>query len=160
MQRDEQCFEFAVLNRRARVRRFVALALALLCAPGCGSGGTVEVAKNPAVLNMRKFAAAYMEATAKLKHPPQNAEEFRAYYAKIGDPKELLVSPIDGAELVVAWGVDLQKYRPTGEHWPIWAYEANSHGGKRWVLELYRPMELTDEALRAATFVSGFKGPS
>jgi len=159
LQRDEQCFEYAVLSRRARVRRLVALTLVLLCAQGCGSGGTVEVAKNPVVLNMRKFAAAYIEATAKLKHPPQSAAEFRSYYAKIGDPKELLVSPIDGAELVVAWGADLQKYRAAGEHWPVWAYEANSHGGKRWVLELYRPMELTDEALRTATFVSGFKGP-
>ena len=159
MRQDERFFELAAARRCGRVRRLVAMALALVCAQGCGSRGTVEVAKNPTVLSMRKFAAAYMEATKKLKHPPQSADEFRSYYSKIGDPKDLLVSPIDGAALVVAWGVDLQKYRATGEHWPVWAYEAKSHGGKRWVLELYRPMELTDEALRAATFVSGFKGP-
>lgn len=132
---------------------------ALLGAPGCGSSGTVEVPKNPTVLNLRRFAAAYMEATKSLKHPPRNAEEFRTHYSKIGDAKELLVSPIDGAELVVAWGTDLGKSPTTGENWPVWAYEANSRRGKRWVLELHRPRELTDEALRKATFVPGFKSP-
>jgi hypothetical protein len=159
LRQDNRLFEVAAARRCGRVCRLVAMAVALLCASGCGSSGTTEVPKNLTVLQMRKFAAAYLEATKKLKHPPQSAEEFRTYYSKIGDPKELLVSPTDGAELVVAWGVDLQKYRPVGEHWPVWAYEANSHGGKRWVLELYRPMQLTNEALRSATFVSGFKGP-
>ncbi len=71
----------------------------------------------------------------------------------------MLNSPIDGAELVVKWGVDLKTLRPQDNKQPVWGFERNSRGGKRWVLQARLPVEMSDQELRDAVFVPGLKSP-
>lgn len=108
---------------------------------------------------MRNLSTAYMQATLALGHPPKNAQELTPYLAKLGDVKELLKSPIDGEDLVIAWGVDMRSLKRQGSDFPIWVYEKNDHNGKRWVLQERNPMEMTNEQLANAPFAPGFKKP-
>ena len=108
---------------------------------------------------LRNFTMAYLHATNALNRPPRNAEELKPYLTKIGDPKELLSSPRDGAEWIVHWGADLRKLPAQGDKSPVWLYEKNPHAGKRWVLRERNPMELADEEFRNSLFAPGFKPP-
>lgn len=127
---------------------------------GCGASKPIEVEIAPTYNNLRNLTLAYMQATMSLNHPPANAEQLRPFLAKMGDPKELLSSPIDGEELVIHWGVDLRSLRAKGNDWPIWVYEKNAHNGKRWVIQERNPIELTEEQFQQSLFAPGMKKPS
>ncbi len=80
------------------------------------------------------------------------------YLTKLGDPKAILSSPVDGVPLIIQWGTDLQKQQDG--HFLVWGYEKNSHNGKRWVLQGRLPIELTEEELRNVPFAPGLKKPN
>jgi len=133
----------------------------LLCgACGCGGSPQATVAIAPAHNNLRNLSLAYMQATTDLKRGPKNAQELKPYAAKAGyDLKEILNSPIDGAELVIQWGVDPRTLKSQDGKYPIWVYEKNPHGGKRWVLQGKSPVEMPEDELKNSPFAPGMKIP-
>jgi len=127
---------------------------------GCGGSSQTNIEVPKAHNNLRTLTKVYVEATDSLKHPPKNAEEFKAYAAKAGvDVKDLTTSPVDGAELVIQWGVDIRTLKSQDGKYPIWAYEKNPHSGKRWVLQSKYIAEMSEEEFKDSPLVPGMKRP-
>lgn len=149
----------SVKNDRLSLMR--GLALVLICAVvGCGnSAAQKELVLSPTYNNLRHLSLAYSQATSKLGRPPVSVEEIRPFLSKLGNPKELLQSPIDGAPFVIRWGVDMRRMRTADGNGIIWAYAANPHDGKRWVLQERHPAEMAEDDFRSASFAPGMKKP-
>jgi len=134
--------------------------LVLLGACGCGGSPQVKIEIPPAHNNMRNLTIAYLNATSALNRPPKNADELKTPAKTLGvEVKDLTTSPIDGAELVIQWGVDIRALKSQDGKYPIWAYEKNPHGGKRWVLQSRNPVEMTEEEFKSAPLAPGMKRP-
>lgn len=135
----------------------------LLCgAVGCGGGSAPQatVGIPPAHNNLRNLSIAYMQATTELKRGPKSAEELKPFAAKAGfELKELVNSAVDGAELVIHWGVDPRNLKSQDGKYPIWVYEKNLHSGKRWVIQGRSPVEMSDEEFKNSPLSPGMKKP-
>lgn len=146
--------------RWCRWTAVVAAAMAFASSSGCSSDAPRQAPDRPAFNNLQALCAGYIRATTALQRPPKNSDELRPFLAKIVDnPDQLLKSTVDGSDLVIYWGADLRTMKPQDGQLPIWAYEQNSHRGKRWVLQERRPKELTDEEFRRAPMAAA-KAPA
>jgi hypothetical protein len=139
----------------------LAMSLLLCGVVGCGApaGKSVEV---PSAFNsLHNLSMGYKFAMRGLQRPPRNADEIKPQLEKMvekpGDAKALLSSPTDGTDLIIQWGTDPVKQQE-GQH-VVWVYEKNASGGKRWVIQGWHPVEMTDEQLRNAQFAPGMKKP-
>jgi hypothetical protein len=127
---------------------------------GCGGSSTTTVEVPKAQNNLRNFTSTYLSATERLRRPPKNADELKTDATKLGyDLKELTTSPIDGADLVVQWGVDIKALKSQDGKYPIWAYAKNPHNGKRWVLQSRHPVEMSEEEFKESPLAPGMKRP-
>jgi len=128
---------------------------------GCGGESPKATIGIPAAHNnLRNLSIAYMQATTELKRGPKSAEELKPFATKAGfDIKEIVNSPIDGAELVIQWGVDPRNLKSQDGKYPIWVYEKNPHSGKRWVLQGKSPVEMSEDELKNSPLAPGMKKP-
>jgi hypothetical protein len=98
-------------------------------ANGCDSGTIVK--KPPDESNLRGIVRVYGIATRDLGRPPKSMDELTAIYAQADpDPAKYVRSPRDGEELVVVWGLDLER-QPADM---VVAYERKGSDGKRMVV--------------------------
>jgi hypothetical protein len=104
---------------------------------------------------------AYLRAADKLGRAPKGFEEIKPYLDG-KDSEEILVSPNDGENFVIIWGVDYHRLPPPKENpFTVGGYEKTGKGGKRYVLRYPRSVVLmTDEELRKAAFPPGHKPPA
>ena len=158
-----------VLVGRARFRLFLfvfgrpgcLLLLACLAAVGCGPSGVIPEANDPTRGNLAKLGQAYIRATINLNHPPENYEQLRPFLQEQGDPDQILVSPHDGEQFIIVWGVELRRLKAQGDAVPVIAYEQHGKDGRRYVLRGSRdPVILTDSQFRSAVFPEGYTPPS
>src|SRR5688500_1657546 len=88
----------------------IAFGLLLLSPCGCGSRPTVQAVPE-SHQNLRNISFAYAQATDSLGRGPLNKEELKPFLKKMGDPAEILRSPVDGQEFVIHWGLDYRKMK-------------------------------------------------
>ncbi len=147
------------------LRRFVRLSVRgvpdgvglflILILAGCQSGGPVSNGREGQDANLRTIGIAYAEATRSLGHPPRNREELLPSLQTHGDPKALLVSPVDGQPYVVLWEVDLEKGIPGSNEPVVLAYEQRGQSGNRFVLTALGPVTMTPSEFHNANFPHG-----
>jgi hypothetical protein len=137
-----------------RLSRPVFLAVLLLAAVlsmGCSGGGTA----GDSVGQMESLAAirnAYVAATNRLGHPPNNLEELKPSLAELGNVDTLLVSPNDKLPYVIVFGADPAKH--------VIAFEQQGTDGLRMVVYRRQPPKgLTREQLEQLEFPVGYKMP-
>ena len=146
--------------------RFVAGVLALfavcLGATGCGKPEPVQKEAQTSYQHLKAIRQAYMRATTELGRPPNNAKEILPYMqnASGGSKEDLLLSPDDGQEYKILWGVSGDDMQPDADgHYPILAYEQQGKDGMRYVLAVKDITTMTDEQLKKAPFPPGHKSP-
>ena len=117
---------------------------------GCPKGGDTGVdTEADHIVSVRK---AYLAATARLGHPPNNLEELKPSLAAQGNVDQLLISPNDGLPYVILYGTDPRKY--------VFAYEAKGKEGVRVVVD-QGPFakRVTTEEFDSLRFPPGYKKP-
>jgi hypothetical protein len=116
-------------RRAQRITVGLFVVLGIMAAIGC-DGGT-RVNKPPDESNLRGIVRVYGIATRDLGRPPKSMDELTAIYAQADpDPSKYVRSPRDGEELVVVWGLDLER-QPADM---VVAYERKGADGKRMVV--------------------------
>jgi hypothetical protein len=133
----------------------------LLGVAGCGTTGTpVEDRADPVRKQLEAIGVAYVHATSRLRHPPNNKQELLPALQEHGDPAKLLVSPNDGQEFVIVWGVDLKQIKALGDAVPIIAFEKDGKDGMRYVLRGRSDIvQMTAGQLKGAVFPSDYTPP-
>jgi hypothetical protein len=131
----------------------------VICLPACGSksGGNL----NPTEERLSRIGRAYVTSTYRIGHAPASFQDIKQ---DLGPDvsEDLLVSPRDGENFVILWGIDYNKIRPPSRDNPfvVGGYEKNGANGTRYVLCF--PMgvtSMTDEQFQKANFPPGHKAP-
>lgn len=134
-----------------RLTRGVAGSVLMLAAAvlgGCSKGESTGVdTEANSIVSLRK---AYVAATARLGHPPNNLEELRPQLAAEGNVEKLLISPNDGLPYVILYGADPRRY--------VIAYEAKGIEGVRVVIDQGQfAKRVTAEEFESLSFPPGKK---
>jgi hypothetical protein len=105
------------------------------------------------------FGKAYIQASAQLKRGPKDFSEIKSFLPSDAT-HDVLLSPNDGEEFVILWGVDFNKLPPGADPFYVGAYEKKGRDGKRYVLRFpIGVVTMTDDELRSAAFPPGHKPP-
>jgi hypothetical protein len=122
---------------------------------GCGSGDKPStITTDPTVIALDKLGGAYIRGTPKTK------VELLAIFKSCNHPKELLISPSDGQEFIIVYGVELKGLKVTGAQLPIVAFEKTGKDGKRYALRgMNTVVQLTEAELKSSVFPEGYKFP-
>jgi hypothetical protein len=146
-------------------RRCVTAFCLLICLAGFACGGrSTDVPGQEAPVSYQNFKLiqqAYLAASQALGHPPQNASELMPYlHGKMeADKATLLLSPDDGEEYKILWGVDALQPRMEDGKFPIIAYEQRGKEGTRYVMDGGHIRRMTDEQLKNAPWPPGHRAP-
>jgi hypothetical protein len=123
---------------------------------GCGKPTVVSsglVGDDPTASSLMIIGQAYKMANARLQRPPAKFEELKIYLKDVAKDnkrnyEDYLKSPRDGQPFEIIYGVnvleipvDPNDLRPL----PVYAHERLGQAGKRWVIRLMSPQELTDD---------------
>jgi hypothetical protein len=144
------------MSRFGRSLLYVGLLVAGVVSAGCAPKPVIILTPK-ATHNIHYVVTGYVEAEARLGHPPKNAEELKPFLKIFGDPDEVLVSPNDGLPFVVRYGT---KVGGVGG-FPIVAYEQKGQDGKRYVANTQvRVWQVTDDELARLRLSPSEKAPS
>ncbi|MCY2969667.1 MAG: hypothetical protein NTZ30_03240 [Planctomycetota bacterium] len=124
---------------------------------GCGSGDKPSaITTDPTIISLDKLGGAYIRGTP----PPKTKAELLAIFKSCNHPKELLISPSDGQEFIIVYGVELKGLKVTGAQLPIVAFEKTGKDGKRYALRgMNTVVQLTEAELKSSVFPEGYKFP-
>lgn len=103
--------------------------------------------------NLGKVYRAYRQAAVKLKRAPKDVKELTPHMEDKSN--QALISPRDGQEYVIVWGVDLLKLRPDPVNPLVFAYERKGQDGMRYVLTETGPRLMAEADFRRAQFPQG-----
>ena len=122
---------------------------------GCGSGDKPStITTDPTIIALDKLGGAYIRGTPKTK------AELLSIFKSCNHPKELLISPSDGQEFIIVYGVELKGLKVTGAQLPIVAFEKTGKDGKRYALRgMNTVVQLTEAELKSSVFPEGYKFP-
>jgi hypothetical protein len=128
---------------------------------GCGTTGSpVLDQEDPVRHQLQAIGTAYIKASNRLKHPPANRQELLSALEPGDDPAVLLVSPNDGQEFVIVWGVELRQLKARGDAVPIIAFEKEGKDGMRYVLRGRADVvRMTPGQLKGAAFPPDYVPP-
>ncbi|NBT62896.1 MAG: hypothetical protein EBT02_14120 [Planctomycetia bacterium] len=91
--------------------------LSIVMLMGCGTGDKPStVTTDPTIIALDKIGSAYIRGTPKTK------AELLSIFKSCNHPKELLISPSDGQEFIIVYGVELKGLKVTGAQLPIVAF--------------------------------------
>jgi len=142
------------MNRTPILAGFAALLVV-----GCGSRSSMQPydAKTvEAADQFRKVAAAYNQAYQKKRRPP-TADDLKPFLKQHGDPEALLISPLDGKQLVIVPGFSPDIEPGEGER-SIVAYEQSGVDGKRMTVDVRGTVVfVSDDEFAQIKFVGGHK---
>jgi hypothetical protein len=135
---------------------FMSILLIVILA-GCGSGDKPSaITTDPTIISLDKLGGAYIRGTP----PPKTKAELLAIFKSCNHPKELLISPSDGQEFIIVYGVELKGLKVTGAQLPIVAFEKSGKDGKRYALRgMNTVVQLTEAELKSSVFPEGYKFP-
>ncbi len=139
--------------------RWLISSACVLAVAGCGRGTPKE--RNVTEERLYRIGKAYLQTCYRLGEAPANFEDIKDSIE--GDiPDDLLVSPRDGENFVIFWGVDFSKLRPARENpFTVAGYEKHGIDGTRYVLRFpIGVVPMTDEELHQAIFPPGYKAPN
>jgi hypothetical protein len=124
---------------------------------GCGSGDKPStITTDPTIISLDKLGGAYIRGTP----PPKTKAELLAIFKSCNHPKELLISPSDGQEFIIVYGVELKGLKVTGAQLPIVVFEKTGKDGKRYALRgMNTVVQLTEAELKSSVFPEGYKFP-
>ena len=131
--------------------------LPIVILAGCGSGDKPSaITTDPTIISLDKLGGAYIRGTP----PPKTKAELLAIFKSCNHPKELLISPSDGQEFIIVYGVELKGLKVTGAQLPIVAFEKSGKDGKRYALRgMNTVVQLTEAELKSSVFPEGYKFP-
>jgi hypothetical protein len=131
--------------------------LSIVMLVGCGSGDKPSaITTDPTIIALDKLGGAYIRGTP----PPKTKAELLAIFKSCNHPKELLISPSDGQEFIIVYGVELKGLKVTGAQLPIVAFEKTGKDGKRYALRgMNTVVQLTEAELKSSVFPEGYKFP-
>jgi hypothetical protein len=131
--------------------------LPIVMLAGCGSGDKPSaITTDPTIISLDKLGGAYIRGTP----PPKTKAELLAIFKSCNHPKELLISPSDGQEFIIVYGVELKGLKVTGAQLPIVAFEKSGKDGKRYALRgMNTVVQLTEAELKSSVFPEGYKFP-
>jgi hypothetical protein len=131
--------------------------LPIVMLAGCGSGDKPSaITTDPTIISLDKLGGAYIRGTP----PPKTKAELLAIFKSCNHPKELLISPSDGQEFIIVYGVELKGLKVTGAQLPIVAFEKTGKDGKRYALRgMNTVVQLTEAELKSSVFPEGYKFP-
>ncbi len=133
---------------------FMSILLIVMLA-GCGSEDKPStITTDPTIIALDKLGGAYIRGTPKTK------AELLSIFKSCNHPKELLISPSDGQEFIIVYGVELKGLKVTGAQLPIVAFEKTGKDGKRYALRgMNTVVQLTEAELKSSVFPEGYKLP-
>ena len=140
------------------LKKWLALALGVLCLGGCGKGGGKT--RNPTEERLYKIGKAYRDTCFRLETAPKSFDEIKPSLE--GDiPEDLLVSPNDGQAFVIIWGVNVNNLVPSRNNpFTVIGYERIGVDGTRYVLRApLGIVKMTDEEFEKANFPPGHRAP-
>jgi hypothetical protein len=132
--------------------------LGIVVLSGCGKGKSNQ--RNPTEDRLYKIGKAYIQACYRLERAPENFGDIKSSIE--GDvPDDLLVSPNDGENFVILWGVNFAELSPSAKDpFTVGGYEKKGVDGTRYVLRFpLSTVKMTDEAFQAAIFPPGYNAP-
>ncbi|MEY4788084.1 MAG: hypothetical protein RLZ61_302 [Planctomycetota bacterium] len=131
--------------------------LPIVMLAGCGSEDKPStITTDPTIIALDKLGGAYIRGTP----PPKTKAELLAIFKSCNHPKELLISPSDGQEFIIVYGVELKGLKVTGAQLPIVAFEKTGKDGKRYALRgMNTVVQLTEAELKSSVFPEGYKFP-
>jgi hypothetical protein len=138
-------------------KHWLILIVGALVLTGCGRRVST---RNAAEDRLYRIGKAYIQSCYRLERGPENFNEIRPNIE--GEvPDDLLVSPSDGENFVILWGIDFSQLpSPAKDPFIVGGYEKKGVGGWRYVLRFpLQTSKMTDEAFRAANFPPGHKAP-
>ena len=124
---------------------------------GCGGQEKPSaVTTEPTEIALNKLGAAYIRGTP----PPKTKAELLSIFKSCNHPKELLISPSDGQEFIIVYGVELKGLKVSGAQLPVVAFEKSGKDGKRYALRgMNTVVQLTEAQLKSSVFPDGYKFP-
>jgi hypothetical protein len=139
-------------------RGILACALAIVCLPLAGCGGSAEpepVNVQQTYTNMLTIGRAYFKYTQKNNRPPEKLDDLKSVVEPSNVNLEEISKSTNGIDFIIVWGVDYRKYPPDGM--PIVIYEAQPNSeGFRFVSDTHNVTTFTEEDFKAkAKFPEG-----
>jgi len=124
---------------------------------GCGSAEKPStITTDPTIIALDKLGSAYIRGTP----PPKTKAELLSIFKSCNHPKELLISPNDGQEFIIVYGVELKGLKVSGAQLPVVAFEKSGKDGKRYALRgMNTVVQLTEAELKSSVFPDGYKFP-
>lgn len=125
---------------------------------GCSASPKMDEGQAAAGGQLMELYACYMQYTNQNRRGPGSIEELQPLLNSAGvDSSNVLLSPRDGSELVVLWGVtpDVTSGEPV-----VIGYEANAHEGQRMVMTSMGVWAMSDDDFYTASFPSGHQAPA
>ena len=134
----------------------VLLLLSIFGFIGCGGEKIEPITTDATVIALDKIGGAYIRGNP----PPKTKAELLAIFKLSSFPKELLISPNDGQEFIIVYGVELKGLKVSGAQLPVVAFEKSGKDGKRYVLRgMNTIVQLTDDQLKSSVFPEGYNFP-
>jgi hypothetical protein len=155
---------------RFTVKRGVVFLLFCLAAGGCGRQAAKPL--DAAAYQLHLIGGAYHLATLSLDYAPKSKNELLPFLQSEENtnesrttpkPPDVFLSPNDGEEFVIHWGLDLRGVNLAGHPstLPVLAYERHGKDGKRCVLQHVRHVtKVTDDEFAKLPFPPGYKAPT
>ncbi|MCH2182992.1 MAG: hypothetical protein MK108_13390 [Mariniblastus sp.] len=143
------------LNKAMPVASLI-FCLGLLC--GCSGPPKMDEDQAAAGGQLMEVYSCYMQYANQNRRGPDSLEDLQPLLNNAGvDTSNVLVSPGDGSDLVVLWGVtpDVTSGVPV-----VMGYEANSQGGRRNVMTSMGVWVMSDDEFFAAQFPAGHQAPA
>jgi hypothetical protein len=124
---------------------------------GCGDQEKPStITTDPTIIALDKLGGAYIRGTP----PPKTKAELLSIFKSCNHPKELLISPNDGQEFIIVYGVELKGLKVTGAQLPIVAFEKTGKDGKRYALRgMNTVVHLTEAELKSSVLPEGYQLP-
>ena len=111
-------------------RGLMAVVVALVVGAGCSSTNH-DKSLSETEEHLYTIGKAYIQASSMLDRGPKNFDEIKSFLPANAS-SDLFVSPDDGQDFVILWGVDFNKLPPTGRNvYYVGAYEKTGKGGRR-----------------------------
>ena len=141
-----------------KVFQFALCSLFVVAIAACSGSPKMDEARGDAQTQMMGVYSCYMQYTNKNRKAPGSIEDLQPLLSSSGlDTSNILVSPRDGSELVVLWGVkpDVRSAEPV-----VFGYESQSHDGKRVAMTSMGVWVMSDEDFMNARFPAGHQAPA
>jgi len=124
---------------------------------GCSSENKPStITTDPTIIALDKLGSAYIRGT----QPPKTKAELLSILKSCNHPVDLLISPNDGQEFIIVYGVELKGQKVSGAQLPVVAFEKSGKNGKRYALRgMNTVVQLTEAELKSSVFPDGYKFP-